>query len=428
MPSQPSGIQDMKGSRAPRASLFSRAGAFTSVAWVVACLVSWLAAGRAWANSAPLPVSFNGTGQALPQAEIRVGIATELGRETLAEAGDGEAAVGDVRLENRERVVVAVDELGQLWVRYWGPRGLVDRHLPMPPRAEQIPLVVSLSVGNLVRQEAFELLRDLERRRAEQAKAEASATAAAAETPKPPSTPKASPVAPPPPLPRSSRTPASRARAARNSWGHYLVGDFPYVPRASNVCGGGSADPCYDRDFEPISFEVQGAGVAGGIGGAQGRYVMAYSRALTPDTWGSVRVGFAFSGSNAKNAAAAHAAGVSKFMPWLFEARLQHFPFRGAFEGALRPFVHVSAGISEESAQVTLQAPRGPDGMPVAAIEGRDPITLIHTVGFLFAGGGLGTSLLVFDPLRLEAELSGFVAFPASGWFVRPSIGLTYDF
>jgi hypothetical protein len=427
MRTQASGIQDVKGSRAPRAGLFSRAGGFTRVAWVVVLLVSWLSAGRALANSAPLPVSFESTGQALPQAEIRVGIATELGRETLAETGDGEAAVGEVRLENRERVVVAVDELGQLWVRYWGPRGLVDRHLPMPPRAEQVPLVVSLSVGNLVRQEAFELLRDLERRRAEQGQAEVPAVAAAAATPKSVPTPTASSGAPSPP--RRSRAPASPARTApKNSWGHYLVGDFLYVPTASNVCSSVSADPCYDRDFEPISFDVEGTGVSGGIVTAHGRYVMAYSRALTPDTWGSVRVGFAYSGGKAQNAAAKHDARASKFMRWLFEARLQHFPFRGAFDGALRPFVHVSAGISEESAEVKLQAPNGPDGMPVAATEGRDPITLIHSVGLLFAGGGFGGSLLVLEPLRLEAELSGFVAFPSSGWLVRPSIGLTYDF
>src|SRR3954464_9832952 len=62
-----------------------RVGRLTSVAWVVVFLISWLSAGRASANSAPLPVSFEGTGQALPQAEIRVAIATELGRETLAE-------------------------------------------------------------------------------------------------------------------------------------------------------------------------------------------------------------------------------------------------------------------------------------------------------------------------------------------------------
>jgi hypothetical protein len=49
-------------------------------------------------------------------------------------------------------------------------------------------------------------------------------------------------------------------------------------------------------------------------------------------------------------------------------------------------------------------------------------------MGVLFVGAGLGASLAVFDPLRLEAELSGFIAFPSTGWYVRPSVGLSYDF
>ena len=413
MGTQASGIEDMKeGSRVPRAGLFSRAGGFTSVAWVVAFLVSWLSVGRASANSAPLPVAFEDTGKALPQAEIRVAIATELGRETLPESGEG------------ERVVVAVDELGQLWVRYWGPRGLVDRHLPMPAHAEQIPLVVSLSVGNLVRQEAFELLRDLERRRAEQASASASDVRPRSETPKP-----VPGLAPPPPQPPRARAPAPSARAVpKNSWGNYLVGDFLYVPTRNQVCSSSSSDPCYDRDFEPISFDVEGTGVAGGLEAANGRYVMAYSRALTPDVWGSLRVGFAFSGGKAKNAAAQHDPAMRRFMPWLLEARLKYFFSRGALDGELRPFVHLAAGISEESATVKLHAPFGPDGMPIAALSGRDPITLIDAVGLLFAGGGVGASLVVFEPVRLEAELSGFVAFPSTGWLLRPSVGLSYDF
>src|SRR3954470_2525158 len=104
MGTRSSGIQDMnEGRRGCPAGLVSRARRFASVAWVVVLLVSWLSAGRALANSAPLPVSFEGTGQALPQAEIRVAIGTELGREVLAETREGEAAVGELRSENRER-------------------------------------------------------------------------------------------------------------------------------------------------------------------------------------------------------------------------------------------------------------------------------------------------------------------------------------
>lgn len=414
------------GSRGTRVGLFSRAVSVASVAWAVVMVVSWLSAGWAWANSAPLPVSFDGSGQALPQAEIRVAIATELGREARADTGAGD--------ENRERVMVAVDELGQLWVRYWGPRGLVDRHLAMPERAEQIPLVVSLSVGNLVRQEAFELLRDLEQRRAQEAKPPEPSPSAAASAKASPSSspPPAAALVPQPPLPRRARPSRPRVPVEpvepKNSWGHYLVGDFAYFPTVSNACTPSASMPCYDRDFAPITYDAEGSGVAGGIVAADARYLMAYSRQLTPKLWAAARVGFAFSGGKAKKAAAKQDNATSDFLPWLVELRVQYFLGQGAFNGALRPFVHAAGGLAEESAAVTLSAPVGPDGRPIPEVGDRGPMTAIHSMGLLFTGGGLGLSLELFEHLRVEPELSGFLAFPSYGWFVRPSIGFSYDF
>ena len=423
---QASGIEAMNGGRrASQASLIAMASRWASAAWVVSFCVVWLSASVAWANSAPLPVFFTGMGRELPRPEIRVAIATELGRETLAESpagGEGEAKSegqegGGIDATNdqdsRERVVVAVDELGQLWVRYWGPRGVVDRHLAMPAHAEQIPLVVSLSVGNLVRQEAFELLRELERRRAESARASA-----------------AEPVAPPPARPKRARArPVPKPRGVtaprrRNSWGNYLVGDFPYIPGASRACSVGSGIPCYDAHDEPVFFDVPGAGIAAGIQAAHARYVMAYARALTPDVWASLRVGFAFSGGKRKNAASKHDPAMSRFMPWLFELRLQGYPFGSALNGALKPYVHAAAGLAEESAALQLSAPPDSTSSPPQVAR----VTAIQSLGDLFLGAGLGASLSLFDELRLEAELSGFLAFPSTGWYVRPSVGLSYDF
>ena len=439
MGTQASGIEDMnRGSRASEASLVLRASSFTSVAWVVSFFAVWLSASVALANSAPLPVSFTGTGRELPQAEIRVAIATELGRETLADGragGEGEAkregqeggepdSALELEQDTRERVLVAVDELGQLWVRYWGPRGLVDRHLAMPAHAEQIPLVVSLSVGNLVRQEAFELLRELEQRRAEQASAKAAAK---------PSPPPAKPTAArrPPPvttLARSTRPRSAKAMPRRNSWGHYLVGDFAYFPSVDRACSPISNTPCYDDDDQRVFYDVPGRGVAGGVNAAHGRYVMAYARALTPDVWASVRVGYAFSGGKVKNAASKHDAMQSKFMPWLLELRLQDYPLPGALNGALRPYVHVAAGIAEQAAELKMTAPSAFDGTGAVSEAEAGQVTLIHATGLLFVGAGLGASLAILEQLRLEAELSGLLAFPSSGWSVRPGIGLSYDF
>jgi hypothetical protein len=185
-------------------------------------LTVWLFSGAARGNSARLPVVFAPNARELPQAAIRVAIGTELQREAVSEAAVGEGGGVSVGADdalsepsNRERVEVAVDELGQLWVRYWGPRGLVDRHLTMPERPEQLPLVVSLVVGNLVRQQAFEWLRDVERRRAE-AKTAAAERASAV----PARAPAARAPAAPPPVTKPIRTtppgpaPARRGRSA----------------------------------------------------------------------------------------------------------------------------------------------------------------------------------------------------------------------
>ncbi len=321
-------------------------------------------------------------------------------------------------------MLVAVDELGQLWVRYWGPRGVVDRHLAMPAHAEQIPLVVSLAVGNLVRQEAFELLRDLERRRAEQA----SASTASAKASAPPAKPAASRSPPLVASPHTARPRLAKPAPARNAWGHYLVGDFAYFPSVDRVCRLSSNSRCYDENDEPVTYDVPGSGVAGGLNAAHARYVMAYGRALTPDVWASLRVGFAFSGGRGKNAVAKHDPAQSKFMPWLFELRLQDYPLPGAWNGALRPYVHVAAGIAEQSAELRMTAPSAFDGTGTVSESEAGQVTLIRATGLLFAGAGFGASLSVFDALRLEAELSAFLAFPSSGWSARPGIGLSYDF
>jgi hypothetical protein len=401
---------------------------------VVAFLTVWLGASTAWANSAPLPVAFAPSARDLPEAAIRVAIGTELGREALSEAAELEAGsdaklgAGDDALaerDTRERIVVAVDELGQLWVRYWGPRGLVDRHLAMPERPEQLPLVVSLAVGNLVRQEAFELLRDLERRRAE-------AKAATAESPP------AKPLATPPPAtkpaptiaPRSPRARRASPPLRRNSWGHYLVTDFVYVPTVSSVCSPSSDISCYDASGDSVVTDAEGTGIAGGIQAAHDRYVMAYSRALTPEVWGTVRLGIAFSGGQAKNRAAESDPSQPRFWPWLAELRLQYFLGSGALNGALRPFVHATAGCGEAvgEVKVTVQKTRGINSESQELGPSVQKATAVHPLGLLYGGAGLGLSLAAFDGLRLETELSGFVAFPSTGFFLRPSIGATYDF
>lgn len=422
-----------RGRRAPEASWIRGAGGFQGVAWVVAFLGVWLVSGAAWGNSAPLPVVFAPSGRELPQAAIRVAIGAELQREALSEAAVGEGTGESARAHdtlsepsNRERVEVAVDELGQLWVRYWGPRGLVDRHLAMPECPEQVPVLVSLSAGNLVRQQAFEWLRDVERRRARTA----AATRALAELAPAPAPAPAS-VAKPPAATVPRPTPVRRARSAParlTSWGHFVMGDFVYVPSVSRACSPSGDMACYDKHGNSVVYDVEGSGIAGGVHAAHSRYAMAFSRALTPEVWGTVRVGVAFSGGKAKNLAASHGSAQPKFWPWLMELRLQYFPASGARNGALRLYMHATVGCGEAAAELKLKAPtvfQDSDQPPEVPGE---RVTAIRALGLLYAGAGVGLSLAAFDGLRFETELSGFLAFPSSGGFVRPSIGATYDF
>ena len=337
------------GSRGAGVGLFSRAGSVASLAWVFTSVISWWFAGQAWAVGAPLSVSFEASGQGLPQAEIREAIGAELGRETRVEDGQGGG--------NPERVVVAVDELGQLWVKYLGPRGLVDRHLAMPAHADQVPLAVGLSVGNLVRQEAFELLRELEQHRGQGAKPlESPASLSSSSKTGPPAPVREAAIPQPSPSRRLSGPHAApAAHSRRNSWGHYLVGDFAYFPNMTTVCAPGSDAPCYDRDFAPITYDADGSGAAGGLVAADARYVMAYSRKLGAKLWGSLRVGFAFSGGKGQRAAAERDPSVPEFMPWLVELRLQYFVGEGLLGGSLRPFVHAAGGVAEHSAELKIR-------------------------------------------------------------------------
>jgi hypothetical protein len=430
MATQAPGIKDMKEEgRASRAGLFPRAGALSRVAWVVVFVVTWLSASRAWGNSAPLPVGFDGKARELPQAAIRVAIATELGREVLAESqlgGDGEGVS-----ENRERVVVAVDELGQLWVRYWGPGGLVDRHLPMPKSEAEVPLVVSLAVGNLVRGEAFELLRDLERQRALERRRTAERRARELrELRAEERRERAREAARREALVRIDerrrmllRVRRLRSRPQlheplRNAWLGQVIWDLARFAEPSPTCQRRGV-ACYGLHYEPVSdADVR---QPPGLVHAHTRLAFGYGRRLRPNVWTSALVGIATSGGAAKDAAAQSNESRSAFMPLLFALRAQYFPGQGAMDGKLRPYVHAVGGVSEQTTEsVGFHEPSELEPLAFRA-------HVVHSMGLLFAGGGAGLSLRV-ERLRLELEAGWVAAFPLAGWLIRPGLGAAYDF
>src|SRR5688572_27928957 len=114
--------------------------------WVATFLLAWLATGTARAAERRLLVAFEDSARTLPQQQIREAIAAELSGTAVVEAGGSEARALALPAN---RLALAVDAEG-LWLKYQGPRGVVERHLSLPEHSEQIAVVVSLAVGNLV--------------------------------------------------------------------------------------------------------------------------------------------------------------------------------------------------------------------------------------------------------------------------------------
>ena len=114
----------------------------SAVAWVALC---------GWAQAAPerprLVVVFDASAASLPQAEIRAAIAAELGAVLVDDAASGEGVLSVTRGDH-----------GRIVMTYRPLRTIVVRTVPEPPDSTDTPALLALVAGNLVRNEALELI------------------------------------------------------------------------------------------------------------------------------------------------------------------------------------------------------------------------------------------------------------------------------
>jgi hypothetical protein len=374
--------------------------------WVATFLLAWLAAGTAKAAERRLLVAFEDSARTLPQPEIREAIAGELSGTVAVEAGGSEAKTPAVPAE---RLAVALDAEG-LWIKYQGPRGMVERHLPLPERGEQIAVVVSLTVGNLVREEAFELQRELERRRAAEAQARQ----------RPPSTAElhrrrvfaAEPTS-------TAAQPGRRARL--NSLGYVFSTVALYFEEVQNPCTARSNRPdveCDDngrryratlpdnRSFSSGSPELMLSGL---------RWAVAYTRELGPHAAFSVRAGMALGGGGT--------------IPYFAEYRqlLRFGPTWGG--GAIRPFEYAGLGVARIEARQRISVPVYGDPADETALPaGYRQVTAVRAYGWFFASLGGGVSARLTKSLRAELDLSMLLTFPDFAPTLQGGLGMHYDF
>jgi len=110
-------------------------------AFAAAVAILAVAFGALGAEPLAISVTFADSADNLPQDEIRAAVARELEHrptESVPISGELEIAV----------------QGQQLFVRFHGARGYTGRVLPLPEERSQIPVILALAAGNLVRDQA----------------------------------------------------------------------------------------------------------------------------------------------------------------------------------------------------------------------------------------------------------------------------------
>lgn len=354
---------------------------------VLAFLVAWLVAAVAHAQERRLLVAFEDSARALPQEQIRQAIALELASAAIVEPGGAEARADGTPAD---RLVVALDAEG-LWIKYQGPRGLIERHLPLPERAEQVPVVVSLAVGNLVREEAFELQRELERRPSDAELAERRAFAAE-RAPKP--------VAP--------------VRAARrprlNSFAYVLSSAAMYQAHVNDPCSSRPSErglECYvgssryrqpEGSLEQLDLPRQTL-----LGSVSGTF--AYTRVISFPVAVQVRAGMAVLGGGT--------------VPWFADFRIRNHIWNVAWaHNALRPFWYSGFGVGNVETRSEARG-RALDGQRVDVVRHHGPLYLVS---------GLGLHGQLSESWHVEAEWGFSLHLPEGEPMMQLGVALAYDY
>jgi hypothetical protein len=411
----------------------------------------------------PLTLELGPSAASLPEGEIRLAVEKELGRRVT---GKDPVAPSDVTIDVVE---------GNLVIRLRQGQSVVERTVPLPANVVDVPLTVSLIVGNLARDQSVGLGAPPAASGTEPSATAAPAPAATA-APAPAPRPLLAPVsaldeqaAPAPPVP-----------AYRSTWiGLHVAQDMAFVG-GNNVCDPnlGQKDNNYacfyegttDQPFVHTPFPFRD-GIQQGLVVATTRLLASVEQAVTPWVTLGGRAGFAFGGGppagqraemvNGEVPDRAKGSGGTAFMPWHIELAARGW-FLPLTNQRFRAYAQASAGVAQVDAKVQIpEYDCTHAGMPDQNPEQAAQQSMIYTdqtgkdfspfeqckfgkgyynykyykptmvdgwkkMGQAFVSLGAGSMLAVTDTLGVVLNLNAMYMLPASGLVFEPSLGIQY--
>jgi hypothetical protein len=415
-------------------------------------LLSLLLLGSATALAAePLRVELDPTAAAFSEGDLRVAIEKELGRPVT---GKDPTAASDVH--------VAVAD-GNLVIRVKQRNHVVERRVPVPANLADVPLTVSLIVGNLARDQSVGFTSPPATSPATPAKAPASAAHRA----RPERAEK---------RPRQASL-SSEARFRTHWFGIHLAQDITTLG-GNNICDrrlGPTIDnyACFyegtrDRPFMHTPYPYRDE-IKDGLVLATQRLLFSYDHALFPFLTVGGRAGYAFGGGPPAGQAvedvdgvvperAVGSGGVS-FFPYHLEVKVAYW-WAPLTNRLLRSYVHVAGGVAQVDAKVSIpEYDCAKAGMPDANPERAETQSMIYTdgtgraytpseqcelgkgyynyryykptlvdawkkMGKAFISLGAGGMLAITDQLGVVLNLNAMLMLPAPGFVLEPSVGL----
>jgi hypothetical protein len=399
----------------------------------------------------PLRVELDPTAAAFSEGEVRVAIEKELGRPVT---GKDPTVPSDVH--------VAVAD-GNLVVRVKQGNHVVERSVPLPANLADVPLTVSLIVGNLARDQSVGLTPPPATPRAEPEKAPA------------PSRPKAHPA-------REETSPhlapfPDEARFRSHWFGIHVAQDLAIVG-GNNVCDPnvGQSNVNYacfyegttDQPFVHTPYPYRD-GIKQGLVIATQRLLLSYDHALFPFLTVGGRAGYAFGGGPPAGQQVqkvgdvvperATGTGGVPFFPYHLEVKIAYW-WAPLTNRLLRSYVHATVGTAQVDAKVSVpEYDCAKAGMPDKNPEQADSQSRIFTdasgstytppeqcklgkgyynyryyeptrvdawkkMGQLFVSLGAGGMLAITDQLGVVLNLNAMLMLPAPGFVLEPSVGL----
>jgi hypothetical protein len=376
----------------------------------------------------PLSVVFDASAEGLPQAEIRAAIQQELGRP-IATPYDTVT----------ERLTVHGDGAGGLVLEFRSRGSVIERHVPLPSRPEDVALVIALLAGNLVRDQRYAL-----------------PGPAAPEAPVTGNEPKSPPPAEPLRRPEPTLAPKPSPPRELHHWvGFHVAQDIASVG-GSNVCDPalGQATESYacflegtdDRPFSHTPYPLRD-GVEDGLVAATTRVLVSYDYSLTHRFSLGARVGYAFGGGPPAGQMPANdgsGSGGTAFFPLHAEARITLWILPAS--APISVYLGGSAGAAQVDAKVTLNekdcTADAQLGLPEASAEQAFEACRIASqdfdwsalpdveidawkkLGQAFYGLHLGAGVALTDRLRAVANVNLMFFTPAAGVVFEPSLGV----